>query len=229
MEETIGIAQDIKTKSGYLTVKRIFDFFVSFVASIVLVIPMAVVAILIFLQDPGNPFYVQKRVGQDGKMIKVVKFRSMRKNADNLEQMLTTEELIRYKKEYKLDRDPRLLGYKKEKKTNFGEIIRKTSIDEIPQILFNILLMGNMSLVGPRPILKDELEKNYTKEEQHLFLSAKPGLTGYWQAYARNNATYESGLRQEMELYYTKNANFWFDIKIIFATVGAVIRKTGAK
>ena len=86
-----------------------------------------------------------------------------------------------------------------------------------------------MSVVGPRPILDEELEQNYTPAEQALFLSVKPGLTGYWQAYARNDATYETGERQRMELYYAQNANFWLDVKIIFATVGAVIRKKGAK
>lgn len=218
----------IESKTAYLTAKRIFDFSASLIASIILVIPMVIVAILIFIKDPGNPFYVQKRVGQNGKIIKVVKFRSMRKNADNLEEMLTPEELIRYKTEYKLEKDPRLLGYKKGNKTSFGEIIRKTSIDELPQIPFNILFMGNMSFVGPRPILKEELEENYTKEEQKIFLSAKPGLTGYWQANARNNATYATGLRQKMELYYVRHANFWMDIKIILDTFGAVISMDGA-
>jgi lipopolysaccharide/colanic/teichoic acid biosynthesis glycosyltransferase len=86
-----------------------------------------------------------------------------------------------------------------------------------------------MSLVGPRPILPDELEENYTPAEQELLLSAKPGLTGYWQAYARNNATYATHERQDMELYYIHNRSFWLDIKIMLHTVVSVLRKDGAK
>ena len=155
----------------------------------------------------------------------------MKKNADRLEEMLTAEQLEEYHREYKLKDDPRLLGYKKAGDANkcFGSVIRRTSIDELPQIFFNILLRGDMSLVGPRPILPDELEENYTPAEQELLLSAKPGLTGYWQAYARNNATYATHERQDMELYYIHNRSFWLDIKIMLHTVVSVLRKDGAK
>ena len=95
------------------------------------------------------------------------------------------------------------------------------------QIPYNVLLKGNMSLVGPRPILESELDENYTPEQQELLLSVKPGLTGYWQAYARNDAMYEDGKRQQMELYYVQNRSLWLDVKIIFATVSAVLRKSG--
>ena len=211
--------------------KRCFDFISSFFVSILLLCPMIVIALLIMIKDFGSPFYMQKRVGQNGKEIGVLKFRSMRKNADHLEEMLTAEQLEQYKKEYKLDDDPRLIGYKKagDGKECFGAFIRHTSIDELPQIFWNICLKGNMSVVGPRPVLQDELEANYTNEQQKLFLSAKPGLTGYWQAYARNNATYETGIRQSMELYYVQNQSMWLDIKIMFATVGAVLNRRGAK
>ena len=86
-----------------------------------------------------------------------------------------------------------------------------------------------MSVVGPRPVIREELEEHYTPEEQEKLLSAKPGLTGYWQAKARNNASYETGERQKMELYYVENRSIWLDIRILFATVGAVLRETGAK
>lgn len=220
-----------KISKAYLILKRCFDFVSSLCVSIILLIPMVILAAIIMIKDPGSPFYMQKRVGQNGKEIGVLKFRSMRKNADHLEEMLTPEQLERYRKEYKLEDDPRLIGYKKAGDGNkcFGAIIRRASLDELPQIVWNICIKGNMSVVGPRPILHDELLENYTPEEQKLLLSAKPGLTGYWQAYARNNATYDTGKRQSMELYYVKNASFWLDIKIIFATIGAVIFKTGAK
>lgn len=220
-----------KVSRWYLFVKRCFDFAASLMASVVLLIPMAVIGLLVVLKDAGSPFYIQKRVGQGGKLIPVYKFRSMKKNADHLEDMLTPEQLEEYRTEYKLVDDPRLLGYKKagDGSRCFGAMIRKTSIDELPQIFFNILLRGDMSVVGPRPILPDELEENYTPAEQELLRSVKPGLTGYWQAYARNDATYASGERQRMELYYIYNRSFLMDIKIILQTVVSVLRKAGAR
>lgn len=217
--------------TAYIVAKRTFDIMSSFCASVVLLIPMLVVALLIMCKDPGNPFYVQKRIGQNGKMLRLVKFRSMRKGADQLENMLTQSQLEQYKREYKLNDDPRLIGYHKpgDGDSCFGAFLRRTSIDEIPQIFFNILLKGDMSVVGPRPILEEELESNYTPEQRKSLLSVKPGLTGYWQAYARNNASYESGKRQDMELYYAENANFVWDIKIIFASVIAVLGARGAQ
>lgn len=186
------------------------------------------------IKDPGNPFYIQTRVGKGGKPLRILKFRSMRKNADRLEDMLTPEQLEEYKKEYKLDDDPRLIGYKKagDGKTCFGGRIRQLSIDELPQIPFNILIKGDMSIVGPRPILREELEKYYTPKQQEALLSVKPGLTGYWQAYARNDAKYEiggGGERQKMELYYLDNMSPLLDIRIMFKTVSSVLLRKGAK
>ena len=220
-----------KVSRGYLLCKRCFDFVASLLASIVLLIPMLIIGLLVVLKDYGSPFFIQERVGQGGKLIRVYKFRSMKKNADHLEEMLTPEQLEEYHTEYKLVDDPRLLGYKKpgDGSRCFGSIIRKTSIDELPQIFFNILIRGDMSVVGPRPILPDELEENYTPAEQELLRSVKPGLTGYWQAYARNDATYASGERQKMELYYIYNRSIGMDIKIIFQTVVSVVRKAGAR
>lgn len=220
-----------KKHSGYLLLKRCFDFLSSFCVSIVLLLPMMCLALIIFLKDPGNPFYVQKRVGKNGKPLHIVKFRTMRLGADNLEEMLTPKQLARYKKEYKLDDDPRLIGYKKlgDGEKCFGSILRRTSLDELPQIIWNICIKGNMSVVGPRPILMDELKENYSPQEQKLLLSMKPGLTGYWQAFARNNAGYEDGKRQSMELYYVHNASVWLDIKIIWQTIFAVIGGDGAR
>ena len=229
--ERTAVAAPAKVGIGYLVCKRAFDLVASLLASLVLLLPMAVVGLLVVLKDPGSPFFIQKRVGQGGKMIRVYKFRSMKKNADRLEDMLTPEQLAEYRTEYKLVDDPRLLGYKKagDGSRCFGAMIRKTSIDELPQIFFNILLRGDMSVVGPRPILPDELAENYTPEEQELLRSVKPGLTGYWQAYARNDATYASGERQQMELYYIYNRSIWLDIKIILQTVVSVVRKAGAR
>lgn len=217
-------------KPFYDFVKRIFDIAASLIASVILLIPTGIIALTIYLKDRGSPFYRHKRLGKGRKEYYVWKFRSMKTGADNLEQMLTPQQLAEYKKEYKLKNDPRLIGYKEtgDGKQCFGAMIRRMSIDEIPQIFFNILIKGNMSIVGPRPILKSELEENYTPKEQELLMSVKPGLTGYWQAYARNNAKYSNRRRQEMELFYIKNRSFLLDLKIIIKTVGVVLKKDGA-
>lgn len=220
-----------QVRISYLIVKRCFDFLSSLCLSVFLLFPLAVLALGVILNDFGNPFYVQKRVGQGGKELRVVKLRSMKKKADDLERILTPEQLAEYHREYKLDDDPRLIGYKKpgDSQRCFGGIIRKMSLDEIPQIFWNICIKGNMSMVGPRPILQDELEENYTRQQQEVLLSVKPGLTGYWQAYARNNATYRTGERQRMELYYVQRCSLKLDMKILFATIGAVLNGRGAK
>lgn len=217
-------------KPVYNFFKRFFDIVCSLLASIVLLIPMIVLSVVIIFKDGWSPFFRHNRIGKNGEEFLVYKFRSMKKNADKLETMLTPEQLAEYKKEYKLKDDPRLIGYKKpgDGKKCFGARLRLLSVDELPQIPFNILLKGNMSIVGPRPILRSELEKYYTPEEQKLLLSIKPGLTGYWQSYARNNAEYSNGKRQEMELYYVRNRSFGLDLKIIFKTVIVVLKKNGA-
>ncbi len=131
---------------------------------------------------------------------------------------LTPEQKKQYYTEFKIDNDPRI--------TKIGNILRKTSLDELPQ-LFNVLF-NNMSLIGPRPLIESEIQMNYADTYQEL-LSVKPGVTGYWQAYARNNATYQSGERQEMELYYVHHASAWLDIKILFKTVITVLKREGAQ
>lgn len=216
---------------AYLGVKRCIDIVFSLIATVLLAIPVAVLCMVIMYKDFGNPFYVHQRVGKGGKIFHMLKLRSMRVGADDLNTMLSPKQLEEYRKEYKIDDDPRLIGWGKTGDCTkcFGAFLRRLSLDEIPQIFWNILIKGNMSLVGPRPILREEMEANYTQEEQKLLTSVKPGLTGYWQAYARNNATYKTGERQRMELYYVHNQSLWLDLKIMFATVGAVLRKYGAK
>ena len=219
----------VKKKTAYAFVKRFADIIISLLATIVIAIPIAIISIVIMCKDPGNPFYVHTRVGKNHKTIKILKLRSMKKGADKLEDMLTPEQLEEYKREYKLRDDPRLIGWKKSGDGGkcFGAILRKWSLDELPQIPYNILIKGNMSLVGPRPIIEEELHESYTPEQQKLLISVKPGLTGYWQAYARNEAMYEDGKRQQMELWYVRNRSIWVDVKIILATVSAVVKRKG--
>lgn len=213
----------------YSVLKRGFDFLFSLLCSLLLLIPLALLSILIMLKDPGSPFYFHCRVGRNGKPFRLLKLRSMKKNADNLLDSLSAEQMSEYLKEFKLEDDPRLIGYRKagNGRTCFGAVLRRLSLDELPQVVWNILIKGDMSFVGPRPVLREELDKYYTPEEQKMLLAVKPGLTGYWQAYARNDAHYSDGNRQQMELYYVQNRSIWLDVKILFATVGAVLQKRG--
>lgn len=205
----------------YNIVKRVFDFVSSFLLAIVIAIPGVIVMGIIMIVDWGNPFYLHGRIGKDGKEIKILKFRSMRKHNEDLKELLMPEQYEQYLKEYKIDNDPRLLGH------GVGKFIRNTSMDELPQLL-NII-KGDLSVVGPRPIVYTELMEKYTPEQQRKLLSVKPGLTGYWQAYARNNVGYDSGKRQEMELYYVENRGVWMDIKILCKSVITVLKRSGAQ
>lgn len=201
----------------YMFVKRVFDFTGSLTMLIILLPVFLVLTILVKAEDGGNVFYKHQRVGKNGNKIGIYKFRSMKKNADKLEEMLTPEQLEEYRKEFKIENDPRI--------TKIGGFLRSTSLDELPQLL-NII-KGELSVVGPRPVIEQELQM-YGEADRQKFLSVKPGLTGYWQAYARNNATYESGERQKMELYYVDNACVSLDIKVMFKTIFAVLKKEGA-
>lgn len=202
-------------KRAFEFFKRTADILLSFIASIILLIPCAVIALLILVEDGGPVIYSHDRVGKGGKPIKVYKFRSMKRDADNMEKYLSPEQQQEFKREYKLKNDPRV--------TKIGRVIRRTSLDELPQIFMNVLILGNMSVVGPRPVVNEETL--LYGESRDAFLSVKPGLTGYWAAYADKNTSYEDGSRQKMELYYVKNRSALLDLNIIFKTAATVIRK----
>ena len=202
----------------YAFVKRMFDIVASAAALIILSPIMLIAAMLVYVDDPGKVFYGHVRIGKNGKPFKMWKFRSMYMNADKMIDLLTPEQAKQYYTEFKIDNDPRI--------TKIGNFLRKTSLDELPQ-LFNVLC-NDMSLVGPRPLIESEIQ-TYYEETHDVLLAVKPGVTGYWQAYARNNATYQSGERQKMEMYYVRNASLWLDIKILFKTVESVLKKSGAQ
>lgn len=202
---------------AYLFIKRTVDILLSGLAILILSPLFLLLMILVMMDDGGSPFYGHVRIGKKGKRIRVYKFRSMRQDAGNLDKLLTKEQLEQYKREFKIDNDPRI--------TSIGNFLRKSSLDELPQ-LFNIF-SGSLSIVGPRPIV--EAETKIYGEDIAKLLSVKPGLTGYWQAYARNNATYESGERQKMEMYYVEHKSLWLDIKIIFKTFSSVLKREGAQ
>ena len=202
----------------YAFVKRMFDIVASAAALIILSPIMLIAAILVYVDDPGKVFYGHVRIGKNGKPFKMWKFRSMYMNADKMIDLLTPEQAKQYYTEFKIDNDPRI--------TKIGNFLRKTSLDELPQ-LFNVLC-NDMSLVGPRPLIESEIQ-TYYEDTHDVLLAVKPGVTGYWQAYARNNATYQSGERQKMEMYYVRNASLWLEIKILFKTVESVLKKSGAQ
>ena len=204
--------------SGTLTyrfLKRLFDLVFSLCVSVVLVIPVAVVCAFICLESPGYPLYAQERVGKGGKTIKILKLRSMVTDSGNVQKYLSPEQLHQWEVERKVDDDPRI--------TKVGQFIRKCSIDEMPQFL-NVL-NGDLSVIGPRPITRDELEQHFSDDEKAELLSVQPGITGLWQATDRNAATFESGLRQKIELNYVRNRCFQMDWKCFTGTFGAMFGK----
>lgn len=218
-ERTLETPYQVGTgKSNYRFIKRAFDLFVALVAIIVLSPLLLIISAIVYLGDPGPVVYGQIRIGKNGKAFRMWKFRSMYMNADKMIDQLTDEQKKQYYTEFKIDNDPRI--------TPIGNFLRKTSLDELPQF-FNVLC-NDMSLVGPRPLIESEIQ-TYYEDTYDTLLAVKPGITGYWQAYARNNATYQSGERQKMEMYYVHNASLWLDIKILFKTVVSVLRKDGAK
>ena len=206
--------------SGYRVFKRLFDILSSSVAMILLSWLLLLVAAIIKVTSKGPAFYTDHRVGLNGKDIYVLKFRTMFVDAEeHIRDYLTDEQYKAWLAERKVENDPRI--------TSIGRFLRKTSIDELPQLV-NIL-KGDLSVVGPRPLTRFEVEENFTPSEQKKLLSVKPGLTGNWGAYGRSAVTYESGERQRMELEYVDRRSILFDFKLIFATVGSVLRGKGAQ
>lgn len=203
---------------GYRITKRAFDIVASSLGLIISLPLTLPVAIAIKASDGGPVIHKRICLGQNGKTYIMYKFRTMVEDADNLERWLTPEQLDEYHAECKIENDPRI--------TKVGKFLRKTSIDELPQLL--TILRGDMSLVGPRPVVASE-RHHYTDSEFEFLLTAKPGLTGYWQVNGRSDSTYESGKRQALELYYAANQSFLMDIKILFMTIAVVMKGKGAK
>ena len=199
----------------YNVIKRILDIVFSLLGMVLLSPFFLIISIIIKLDSKGPVFFVHSRIGEKGKPIGIYKFRTMVNNAEDLIKNFTPEQKEEFERCYKLENDPRV--------TKIGNFLRKTSLDELPQIL-NIL-KGELSIIGPRPIIQAELDKY--EENKEKFLSVRPGLTGYWAANGRSDTTYEE--RMKMELYYVDNMSFWLDIKIFFKTIFAVIKKEGAR
>ncbi len=201
-------------RPGYLRVKRVQDVILSVLGLVLLFPVMVLIALVILIESPGeNPIFVQTRVGMNGKEFKFFKFRTMHPNAEkHLQELLDKNEMNG--PVFKIKDDPRI--------TRVGRILRKTSLDELPQ-LWNIL-KGDMSLVGPRPALPREVEQYDDKAWKRL--SVMPGLTCYWQIQPkRNSLSFEKWL--ELDLKYIEERSLLVDWKIMFGTISAVLHMEG--
>lgn len=220
INEVLEISQkDNKTKIRKLEIynkyiKKIIDKLISAVSLVILSPVFLIIAICIKLESKGPVFFIHKRIGKNGKEIGMYKFRTMVPNAEELIKSFTPEQMKEFKENFKLENDPRI--------TKVGKILRKTSLDELPQLI-NIL-KGELSIIGPRPVIGEELEKY--GENKLKFLSVTPGLTGYWAANGRSNTSYDE--RMKMELYYIDNMSWKMDMKVFFKTIISVLKKEGA-
>ena len=177
---------------------------------------LSIIGLIIVISSKGPMIYVSKRVGKDGKVFNFYKFRSMCVDAEQQLEDLLDQNEVEGGVTFKMENDPRV--------TKFGKFIRRTSIDELPQ-LFNIL-KGDMSIVGPRPCTDREYELYGEKEKQRL--SVPQGLTGEWQVHGRSDTTFEEMLELDMR-YINEKRGFWYDIGLIFKTIGVVFKSKGAK
>lgn len=213
MKENYVTIEFILSRSMYNVVKRIFDIVVSLISLILLSPILLIIAIAIRLEDGGKAILVQDRIGLNGKLFKFYKFRSMIKDADKvLFELLESDEqlALEYKINKKLVNDPRI--------TKIGKFIRKTSLDELPQLI-NIL-KGDMSFVGNRPYLPREIDDMQPYYES--IVKSKPGLTGLWQVSGRSNLTFKN--RCKIEANYSEKMSLSLDIKIFFKTFAVILK-----
>jgi len=196
---------------------RVLDIFLVLLACPSVLLLILIISILIILESKGGVFYSQTRIGKGGQKFKAYKFRTMIQNADHLLQIFldkSPELKAEWLANHKLKQDPRV--------TRVGAVLRKFSLDELPQ-LWNIFI-GDMSLVGPRPIVDEEIEKYGACFE--LYKQVRPGLTGLWQVSGRSNTSYQH--RVDLDEHYLLNRSFLMDIQILLKTVLVVLRKDGA-
>lgn len=217
--EQQGVQRTSLRELGYRFIKRTFDIVCGLIGVICL-IPLTILVKIISVcsGDHKSIFYTQKRIGKNGREFKLYKLRSMVPNADEiLEQTLKIDKVRaeEWKKYQKFEHDPRI--------TKIGNILRKTSLDEVPQ--FINILKGDMSMIGPRPLVPGELDLHDGNHE--IYESVRPGITGWWACNGRSATTYAE--RLELEYYYVKNKSLWLDIKCVFKTISAVLTKKGAK
>ncbi|PIS00874.1 MAG: exopolysaccharide biosynthesis protein [Chlamydiae bacterium CG10_big_fil_rev_8_21_14_0_10_35_9] len=208
----------VQSKIKHKPVKRLFDICFSFLVLSVGLPFYILISLIIFASSPGPIFYVQPRVGRKGKIIKCFKFRTMCINAEEkLKKILESDAALKeeYNKFRKLKNDPRVFS--------FGKFLRKTSLDELPQF-FNVLL-GDLSVVGPRPAMPSEVEK-FFKNRAEKILSIRPGITGIWQTSGRNNLSFED--RVKLDEIYVDSQSFKKDMELIIKTIPMLFFSKGA-
>lgn len=199
----------------YRIVKRILSILCSVISIIVLSPLFIIISLAVKISSKGSVFFIHERIGFQGKKFKLIKFRTMVDNAEDMIASFNPEQKKEWEENFKLKDDPRI--------TKIGKFLRKTSLDELPQLI-NIL-KGDMSFVGPRPIVEDEL--SWYGDNKEKLLSVKPGLTGWWAVNGRSDIPYPE--RCDLELYYVDHFSFGLDLKIIIKTFGAIIKKDGAR
>ena len=200
------------TSKVYKLIKNFFDILFSLFVLVAFIPLFLIIALLIKLSSRGPIFFLQERIGKNNAPFKCIKFRTMYPEAkDILQNLLNKDEKIKkeFEETHKIKNDPRI--------TTIGKLLRKTSLDELPQF-FNVL-RNEMSIVGPRPIVKAE-KKKYGKNLNKV-LSIKPGITGLWQVSGRNNLTYKK--RVMLDINYVKNYNLLMDIRILIRTFGVIL------
>ena len=198
----------------YRLIKRIFDFILSLIGIAIMSPLFLIISIMIKCDTKGPVFFKQRRIGLNGKPLYIYKFRTMVTNAEELIASFTPEQKKEWEESYKLKDDPRI--------TRVGKILRKTSLDELPQLI-NII-KGEMSIIGPRPVVEEEL--SWYGNDVDLVLSVKPGLTGWWAVNGRSEVPYPK--RCDVELYYVKNASLALDVRILLGTLKVVFSQRGA-
>ena len=218
--ELIQSRTDLKVttkKYMYSFVKRNFDIIMSLTAMVLLFPIFFIIAIMIKIDSKGNIIYKHKRIGKNGKYIYLYKFRTMYTNSKEILEEILKDPKVKeeWENNFKLDNDPRV--------TKIGKFLRKTSLDELPQLL-NIFL-GDMSIVGPRPVIDGEIEKYGIYKKK--FLSVTPGLTGWWACNGRSCTSYKE--RIKLELYYVNHRSIKLDLLVILKTIGVVVKGKGAK
>lgn len=199
-------------------IKYIFDYSFSLCLLPLFIVLVIIISILIYIEDNGNPFFIQARVGKNGKTFGCIKFRTMHKNAESILNQWKKQSNPMYLEyvanNYKLKNDPRI--------TRIGRLLRMTSLDELPQLI-NVL-RGNMSLVGPRPLLASEID-GYV-DGLFYYSQVNPGMTGLWQISGRSKTSFYDRCR--LDSWYIKNWSIWYDIVILIKTIEVVLKRNGA-
>lgn len=198
---------------SYRFIKRAFDIVFSAGVIVVGFVPCVILSAVIAADTKGSPIYMQERIGRLGRPFRIYKFRTMVADSDDVEKYLEAEQLAQWHRERKVDNDPRI--------TPLGRKLRRLSLDEVPNFL-NVL-KGDMSIIGPRAVSSEEIE--WFGDEAGTVLSVPAGITGLWQATRRNDATFESGERQRIELEYARRAGFAMDARCFVGTFGAMFGK----